>query len=439
MISIFWRSFRSGIACAGMAIVVLSCGVARADTQLGSMVCTRIAGTGFNIIIHSSYEVRCIFKGGIDAEQWYIGKTGVALGVDLKWTKEESILFGILSNTVEFVPEGAFLTGTYGGAKAEAALGIGAGVAVLLGGSNDTIALQPAVEGSTGVGVAAGLSYLNLEPDPLNKARLVTPRGELFALALYSEYFDAAYKYYHRSDYEASDYFSGKAITTSSGTAPAPDAVTTWKLSNAHQVEASAVRKRVVAAIEDPTGKVIDAAKAQVNFDCWLREAASAESSETLNTCRNALNVHLNIVETAVAQMLTENILMQPTWFRTMFDTDSAALDKIGIRVIDEVKKRIERLAGARIFVMGNTDRTGSTKYNLRLSEKRADTVRSMLVLSGVPKGWITPVSFGEHKPLSLSSNPRSALNRRVDVLVEPTKIKQEVIEEEAKKVKTTP
>ena len=38
-----------------------------------------------------------------------------------------------------------------------------------------------------------------------------------------------------------------------------------------------------------------------------------------------------------------------------------------------------------------------------------------------------------------LSSNPNSALNRRVDVLVEPTKIKQEVIVEEAKKIKTTP
>ncbi len=418
-----------------MAIAALSSDGARADAALGNMVCTRIAGTGYNFLITSSAQVRCIFKGEVDAEQWYIGNTGVALGVDLKWNKEQKIYFAILSSTVKFVPEGAFLSGKFGGAKAEVALGIGAGAAVLLGGSDDTIALQPAVEGSTGVGVAAGLSFLTLEPDPLNKARLVTPRGELFVLALYSNYFDAAYKYYHQSDYEGSDYFSGKSISASSGTAPAPDAVSKWKLSGAQEIEASAVRKRVVAAVEDPTGKVIDAAKAQVSFDCWLREAAGGGSNENLSSCRDALNAHLRVVETAVAEKVTENILMQPTWYRTMFDTDSAALDKFGIRVIDEVQKRVGQLYSARVYVMGNTDRTGSTKYNLQLSEKRAATVKSTLVRRGVPQGWMTPVNYGEHNPLSLSSNPNNALNRRVDILVEPIRIKQEVIEEEAKKI----
>jgi outer membrane protein OmpA-like peptidoglycan-associated protein len=424
-----------GIAIWAMAAVFVAGGGARADTQLGNMTCKRIPGTGLNLLIHSSYEVRCTFKGGIDAEQWYLGKTGVALGLDLKWNKEETIYYGILSSTVKFVPEGDFLSGDYGGAKADVALGIGVGAAVLLGGSNDTIALQPAVETGTGVGVAAGLSYLNLKPDPLNKARLVTPRGELFALALYSGYFDAAYKYYHQTDYKASDYFSEKALAAASGAAPPPDAATKWKLPYAQLRQAGAARRRLVSAIEDPAGKVTDAAKAQVSFDCWLREAARGGSSESLNRCHNALYAHLRIVETAAAQKLTKNILMQPTWFRAMFDTDSATLDKFGVGVIDEARKRVAQLASGRVYVMGNTDRSGSTKYNLALSEKRADMVKAALAGVGVPRGWMTPVSYGEHNPLDLSANPHNALNRRVDILVEPIRIKQDVIEMEARKI----
>ncbi len=411
-------------------------GSALADAQLGNMICTRIAGTGYNFLIHSKTQVRCTFEGSVDAEQWYLGETGVALGVDLKWNKEETILFGILSTTVKFVPEGDFLSGKYGGAKADVALGVGAGAAVLLGGSRDTIALQPAVEASTGVGIAAGLSYLNLEPDPLNKARLVTPHGSLLATALYANYFDAAYKFYHRSDYEGSDHFSGKAITASSGTLPAPDAVTKWKLSELRQKEASAIRERVVNAIEDPTGKEIDAAKAQVNYDCWLRELAGDGPNPILVSCRDAMNAHLKVVETAVAEELTKNVLKQPSWYRTLFDTDSAELDKFGLGVVDEILTRIRQLESGRVYVMGNTDRAGSTRYNLKLSEKRAESVKSTLVRAGVPTAWMTSVVYGEHNPASLSANPHNALNRRVDILVEPIKIKPDVIKEEAKKIR---
>jgi outer membrane protein OmpA-like peptidoglycan-associated protein len=435
MIRIQRQGFRAVLAVCALGAVLAMGDDARAEAKLGTMVCKRIPGTGVNLIIYSKAEVRCIFNGSVDAEQWYRGKTGILLGLDLKWNKEERIYFAILSNTVKFVPEGDFLSGEFGGAKASVALGIGVGAQILLGGNDDTIALQPAVEAGTGVGVAAGLSYLDLKPDPLNKARIVTPHGDLFTLALYSGYFDAAYGFYHRSDYPASDYFSEKAITSSSGTAPQPDAATTWELSNSQRQHAIAARKRVVSAIEDPTGKIVDAAKAQVNFDCWMREAARGVASKAMKTCGDALEVHLKTVETAVAQKVTKNLLMQPTWYRAMFDTDSAALDKLGIRVIDEVWKKVAKLKSGRIYVMGNTDRSGSTKYNLELSGKRAATVKAALTGAGVPSAWMTPVAYGEHNPLDQFANPHNALNRRVDILVEPIRVKPNVIEEEAKKI----
>ena len=55
------------------------------------------------------------------------------------------------------------LAGTYGGASASATAVVGVGANVLVGGSNNTISLQPvSLQGQTGLGVAAGVAGLEL-------------------------------------------------------------------------------------------------------------------------------------------------------------------------------------------------------------------------------------------------------------------------------------
>ena len=83
------------------------------------MTCSRIAGSGYNLIIHSTAGVRCTFKGSRNSEQWSVGKTGVGLGVDLSWKKEEKINFAVVSATHKFEPEGDFLSGPYANAKVQ--------------------------------------------------------------------------------------------------------------------------------------------------------------------------------------------------------------------------------------------------------------------------------------------------------------------------------
>ena len=57
----------------------------------------------------------------------------------------------------------AIWRGTYVGASASATVGVGVGANALVGGSNNTIALQPlSVQGQTGLGVAAGVAGLEL-------------------------------------------------------------------------------------------------------------------------------------------------------------------------------------------------------------------------------------------------------------------------------------
>lgn len=52
----------------------------------------------------------------------------------------------------------------------------------------------------------------------------------------------------------------------------------------------------------------------------------------------------------------------------------------------------------ASVILQGNTDERGSREYNLALGQRRADSVKSMMTLSGASDNQIEAVSFGEEK-----------------------------------------
>ncbi len=78
---------------------------------------------------------------------------------------------------------------------------------------------------------------------------------------------------------------------------------------------------------------------------------------------------------------------------------------------------------GAKITLQGNTDEHGSREYNLALGNRRADGVRKMMNVLGVPDSQIETVSFGEEKPRA-SCNEESCWkeNRRTDIVYEGEK-----------------
>jgi outer membrane protein OmpA-like peptidoglycan-associated protein len=74
---------------------------------------------------------------------------------------------------------------------------------------------------------------------------------------------------------------------------------------------------------------------------------------------------------------------------------------------------------GLQLQVEGHTDSVGSDDFNQRLSEDRADTVRSYLLAQGVPLEAVTARGFGKEQPVA-SNNTASGrqLNRRVELVV---------------------
>ncbi len=85
------------------------------------------------------------------------------VGLDLGITQESALAWGVYAPVARLGP--GDLSGNYAGAQGSASVGVGVGGNVLVGGSANSIALQPlSVQGQVGVNVAAGLESLELRP-----------------------------------------------------------------------------------------------------------------------------------------------------------------------------------------------------------------------------------------------------------------------------------
>src|SRR5499433_3689056 len=135
--------------------------VAQAErTKAGTLTCDVSGGIG--LIIASHKEVTCMFTPSQPGpREVYVGSI-TKFGLDLGATAGGEMVWSVYAPTTRKL--GA-LAGDYGGATAEATVGAGLGANVLVGGSDRTVALQPvAVQGQTGLNVAAGVTELELRP-----------------------------------------------------------------------------------------------------------------------------------------------------------------------------------------------------------------------------------------------------------------------------------
>ncbi|HUH85039.1 MAG TPA: DUF992 domain-containing protein [Stellaceae bacterium] len=151
---------RATAAAAALAIGALAMAApTRAEgVKAGVLTCNVARGWGF--IFGSSRSLRCIFSPNSGAVEHYVGRIR-KFGVDIGYQSGGVIIWGVFAPTVG-LGKGA-LAGDYGGAAGSAAVGVGAGANVLIGGFRKSITLQPvSIEGTTGLNVAAGIAEVTL-------------------------------------------------------------------------------------------------------------------------------------------------------------------------------------------------------------------------------------------------------------------------------------
>ena len=129
-----------------------------ATVRAGYLTCHVASGWGF--IFGSSRKLECAYALQPGYTEYYTGSI-TKFGADIGYLQSGVILWAVLAPTTN-LGQGA-LAGHYGGATASAAVGVGAGANVLVGGFNSSIALQPvSIEGQNGLNVAAGVVAMNL-------------------------------------------------------------------------------------------------------------------------------------------------------------------------------------------------------------------------------------------------------------------------------------
>jgi hypothetical protein len=130
--------------------------------QVGVLTCNVASGFGF--VFGSSRAVNCTFGPGGVPPQHYVGAIN-KFGVDIGYLQGGVIVWTVVAPTANLAP--GSLSGTYAGATGSATVGVGVGANVLVGGSGNSIALQPiSIEGTTGLNVAAGIAEMTLTFQP---------------------------------------------------------------------------------------------------------------------------------------------------------------------------------------------------------------------------------------------------------------------------------
>ncbi|HZD54978.1 MAG TPA: OmpA family protein [Candidatus Aquicultoraceae bacterium] len=102
------------------------------------------------------------------------------------------------------------------------------------------------------------------------------------------------------------------------------------------------------------------------------------------------------------------------------FDTNRSEIRSADLPELEKAVAFLKKYPDARVSVEGYTDSRGSEKYNLALSDRRAQAVRTYLVeKGGVSADRITAVGKGEADPVGDNGTEKGRFeNRRVEVLV---------------------
>ena len=115
------------------------------------------------------------------------------------------------------------------------------------------------------------------------------------------------------------------------------------------------------------------------------------------------------------------------------FEFNSADLTLPARQTLDEVAASLVKQPELKVEIQGYTDSTGSAEYNLRLSQKRAESVRSYLISKGVNPAGLTAKGFGKANPIATNATTEGrAQNRRVAFQVTSAPEHVKVVTEEA-------
>lgn len=99
------------------------------------------------------------------------------------------------------------------------------------------------------------------------------------------------------------------------------------------------------------------------------------------------------------------------------FAFDSVEVNEIGMVKVNEFSIFMKESPAYDAIIIGHADSTGPTAYNQKLSERRAEKVKSLLIDKGIAKDRLSTQGEGEKMPIATNKTREGrAENRRIEV-----------------------
>lgn len=152
-----------------------------------------------------------------------------------------------------------------------------------------------------------------------------------------------------------------------------------------------------------------------------------------LATCNGYLNhaeqlsvVELEESEEHVLQFPLASITAPVLIDNIFYDYDRATLRPESEQALDSLVLLLNENPNVTIELSAHCDYKGSSEYNKRLSQRRAESVVKYLIAHGIPADRLTPVGYGKETPKTI----RKKLAERYEYLNEGDVLTQEFIEQ---------
>lgn len=182
---------------------------------------------------------------------------------------------------------------------------------------------------------------------------------------------------------------------------------------NAAQKEVEQLRNERQQVVLEARAAEAEAAQRRAEAERERAEAARAEAEAALARARQLADQ----VTELEAELTRRGLVL--TLGDVLFDTGQATLKPGAARTVAALVTFLNENPERNVLIEGFTDSVGGAQFNLGLSQRRADAVRTALVERGIPGTRIRTRGYGQEYPVA--SNATAAgrqQNRRVEIVI---------------------
>jgi len=275
------------------------------------------------------------------------------------------------------------------------------------------------------------------DPSVFEALKNQTPVGSPFTQALAKNYTELAVNQKEEGDLRNYEVFARKALLSAEGVVIDPELPDRWDLDKVNwapravtvsYAEAYAWRTRLTNALFKCTRNRAPeaAAKAQSSFDALIEELEEGWEKTEIEAIKADFLTAVTLVEQSCPPA------EYPDSFVIFFDTNKSNIRKSDMPIIEEIARQLKK-ANANVVryapdadqqvklahIIGWADTRASMDYNMKLSERRAESVKKALVAAGVNPNDLSVEARGETRlPKPTRDNVNEIRNRTDHIIV---------------------